>query len=442
MSIQRSDIHSLHLISYDIIRILLLPAVVLLLSTFDHFRLHHYSTSLLLGYLAAPISLPPRHPAYPRSTLLRKKRYQRSKTITFNSQTPTMLSSSLRSLLLLPIALRAALAQTQACNNSPELCSRQYNSITHLGAHDSPFLRDDSTRWSTSGNQFYNTTVQLQAGVRLLTTQVHSENGQWRLCHSSCDLLDAGTLSSWLGEIKDFMDDNPNEVVTVLLVNSDAASASDLAAEYEAAGVDSYSYVPSSASASSTWPTLQNLIDSNTRLVSFVASLDDNAAAPYLMDEFTYIFENSYQNSQPSDFSCTPDRPGGLSSRSTGGRMALMNHFLYLDQAFGIQSPNVGNLTTTNAPGNDTGMLGLQLGRCTQEYGTQPTFVMVDFFNVGPAIEAVDSANGVTNTVGRRSVSNEVLSESDESAAGVNAALGSWSLGLIATTLVYAVCQG
>lgn len=354
-----------------------------------------------------------------------------------------MFSSSLRSLLLLPIALRAAVAQT-ACNNSPDLCDRQYNNITHLGAHDSPFLRDETTTYSTSGNQFYNSTVQLEAGVRLLSAQVHSQNGEWRLCHSSCDLLDAGTLSSWLGEVKSFMDDNPDEVVTILLVNSDNASASDLAAEYVAAGLDSYSYVPSSASASSTWPTLQDLISSNTRLINFVASLDDNAAAPYLLDEFTYVFENAFENSQASDFSCTPNRPSGLSAGSTGGRMALMNHFLYQDQAFGIQSPDVGNLTTTNAPGNSTGMLGLQLGQCTREYGGQPTFVLVDFFNVGPAIEAVDAVNRVSNPVGRRSVSSEVLSESEGSssaaAAGVSAAFGYWSLGLIATTLGYAIC--
>lgn len=352
-----------------------------------------------------------------------------------------MFTSTLRSLLLLPFALRAAVAQsTQACNNSPELCSRQYNNITHLGAHDSPFLRDETTSFSTSGNQFYNTTVQLEAGVRLLSAQVHSSNGSLRLCHSSCDLLDAGTLRNWLGEVKGFMDANPNEVVTILLVNSDDASASDLAAEYEAAGVDSYSYVPSSASASSTWPTLQSLISSNTRLVNFVASLDGNTAAPYLLDEFTHVFENAYENSELSDFSCTPDRPTGLSSGSVGGRMALMNHFLYLNQAFGIQSPNVGNITTTNAPGNSTGMLGMHLGQCSREYGTQPTFVLVDFFNVGPAIQAVDSVNGVTNPVGRASVSKDVLTESEESAAGVSAAIGYWSVGLIAATLGYAIC--
>ena len=351
-----------------------------------------------------------------------------------------MFSSTLRSLLLLPIALRLSLAQSQACNNSPDLCSRQYNKITYLGAHDSPFLRDETTHFSTSGNQFYNSTVQLEAGVRLLTAQVHSQNGSLHLCHSDCDLLDAGTLSNWLGEVKSFMDGNPNEVVTILLVNSDDTSASALAAEYEAAGVDSYSYQPSSASASSTWPTLQSLISSNTRLINFVASLDDNSAAPYLLDEFTYVFENAYENSQFSDFSCTPNRPSGLSSASTGGRMALMNHFLYLNQAFGIQSPDVGNITTTNAPGNSTGMLGTSLGQCTREYGTQPTYVLVDFFNVGPAIEAVDSANGVTNPVGRATVSNEVLSESEASAAGMNAVVGYWSLGLIAASLGYAIC--
>ncbi|KAM0722270.1 hypothetical protein Q7P37_001711 [Cladosporium fusiforme] len=356
-----------------------------------------------------------------------------------------MFSKTLQSLLLLPIAIRSAVAQSQACNNSPDLCSKQYNKITHLGNHNSPFIRDKSTSWSTSGNQFYNTTVQLEAGVRLLSGQVHSNNGEWHMCHSDCDLLDAGKLSDWLGEIKDFMDDNPNEVVTVLLVNSDDAKAADLASEYEAAGVDKYSYEQSSNSATTSWPTLQDLIDSKTRLINFVAPLGDNAAAPYLMDEFTYVFENAFENSKPEDFSCSPDRPSDVSGDSSkavsSGRMALMNHFLYEDQAFGIQSPNIGQLKTTNAPGNDTGNLGLQTGKCTQEYGQQPTFVLVDFFNVGPALESVDSANGVSNAAGRKSVSDEVLSESSDNAAGVNAAFGYWSLAMVAVAFGHAVCN-
>lgn len=126
-------------------------------------------------------------------------------------------------------ATTGVLRRSTACNNSPSLCSKSYGEITHLGAHDSPFLRDASTDYSVSGNQFvfiyyyygevtdanasrfYNTTVQLSAGVRLVTAQVHKNNDAWHLCHSSCDLLDAGTLESWLSEIKTWLDGNPND---------------------------------------------------------------------------------------------------------------------------------------------------------------------------------------------------------------------------------------
>ena len=66
----------------------------------------------------------------------------------------------MRSLLWLLSALPAAIGAalelrnaTYACNNSPDLCSRSYSSITYLGAHDSPFLRNSSNGFSDSGNQ-------------------------------------------------------------------------------------------------------------------------------------------------------------------------------------------------------------------------------------------------------------------------------------------------
>lgn len=60
-------------------------------------------------------------------------------------------------------------------------------------------------------NRNVNVTAQLAAGVRLLSAQVHNNNGAWHLCHSSCSLLDAGTLSTWLAEIKAWMDKNPRD---------------------------------------------------------------------------------------------------------------------------------------------------------------------------------------------------------------------------------------
>ena len=327
-----------------------------------------------------------------------------------------MMSSTniLTSLFLLPslaqVAYSAVTKRATACNNSPDLCSRAYNNVTHLGAHNSPFLRDASTGNSQSGNQFYNSTVQLSAGVRLLTGQVHNNNGSLHMCHSSCTLLDAGTLSSWLSEIKTWMDGNPNEVVTLLLVNSDDSSASDLASAYTTAGIASYAYTPTSTTAPSEWPTLQTLINDGKRLLNFVASLDDNSAAPYLMDEFTYIFENNYDNTSPSNFSCAANRPSTVTTSSAlqQNLMPFMNHFLYeTTSLFGttIESPDLGNISTTNSASGGTGALGTSATECTTTYGRAPTYLLVDFFNVGPAIETADKLNGVTSPVGRTNVS-------------------------------------
>lgn len=73
--------------------------------------------------------------------------------------------------LTILMALAAMFGPTdgRACNNSPELCEVSYDQVTHLGAYDSPFLSDASTGFSSFGTQFFNTTVQLDAGVHLLS---------------------------------------------------------------------------------------------------------------------------------------------------------------------------------------------------------------------------------------------------------------------------------
>ena len=321
-------------------------------------------------------------------------------------------------LALLPLLSAAALTshesrQSSACNNSPLLCDKPYNSITHLGAHDSPFIRDTTTGFSSSGNQYYNSSVQLSAGVRLLSGQVHLSNGDWHLCHSSCDLLDAGLLSEWLTEIKTWLDNNPNDVVSILLVNSDNAAPSDLSGHFISSGIQPQAYIPPSVSSTQAeWPTLSSLIAAQKRLMVFVASLDPSTITPeyaYLMDEFTFIFENDFDNTSPEDFSCTPDRPTSVKGNSAAAiqsnKMPLMNHFLYKQGSFDIETPDRASLNITNSPATITdGQLGFAADECTTEYGKAPTFILVDFFDEGPSIDAVDALNGVTDPVGRTPV--------------------------------------
>jgi hypothetical protein len=288
-----------------------------------------------------------------------------------------------------------------------------------MGAHDSAFLRDSSTSFSTSGNQFYNATVALSAGIRLLQAQVHDQNGTLELCHTSCSLLDGGSLETFLSEVKTWMDANPNEVVTLLLVNSDDKSAATYGSVFLSSGISTYGYTPKSTTGPiANWPTLQTLITANTRLITFIASIDYDSNYPYLLPEFTYVFETAYNIISLSGFNCTLDRPSTVSSSTaaiSSGYMGLANHFKYQEQAF-FSTPDVGNITTTNSPEtNTTGALGLHGQQCESEWGVKPTFFLVDFFNVGPSIETADKLNGIIAT-GRTSVSTAELTAS--SAAG------------------------
>jgi hypothetical protein len=304
------------------------------------------------------------------------------------------------------------------CNNSPTLCQRSYSDITYLGAHNSPFVSNAANRYASSGNQFYSTTTQLDAGVRLLSTQIqwNNDSTQILLCHTTCELYDAGSLESWLAEIKQWMDHNTNEVVTLLLVNSANAASSQIASAYVNSGIIKYGYAPTKQP-TQPWPALSALISSNLRLITFVASLPSNTGAPYLLNEFDSIFENPNTVTSPQNFTCLPDQPASLrgqpAAAKASGHLFLMNHFLDTQQALNIDTPNVASAANTNsADPSAPGSLGAAVQACKTLYGKAPNFVLVDFFNVGSAIVTVDRFNNVTAPVGRKQVANTAVSDS------------------------------
>jgi hypothetical protein len=202
-----------------------------------------------------------------------------------------------------------------------------------------------------------------------------------------------------------------------LRASLDASCTEDILASYHVP--THYSRVPPNSAATpptssefnKTWPTLGAMIDKGERLVTFVNTLTPDAAnAPYLLREGDFVWENAYAVTAASNFACKPDRPSNtttISEARASGKLFLMNHFLYWQQAFGIQTPDRRVLADTNswdAPGG----LGKHIMKCAGEYRRQPTFVLVDFFNVGPAIKSVDVFNGV-EPVGRKNVTTKVI---------------------------------
>ncbi|KAL2107147.1 hypothetical protein VUR80DRAFT_5648 [Thermomyces stellatus] len=324
-----------------------------------------------------------------------------------------------------------------ACNNSPDLCGRKYSEVTHLGGHNSAFVRDDTTDDSIAGNQYFNATRALDAGLRLLQAQVHYENGTLRLCHSLCSLLDAGPLEDWLGAIKSWMDNNQNDVVTVLLVNSDEREASEFGRAFEGSGLGEYGYEPSGDDKKS-WPTLAKMINDNKRLVAFVTNIAESTEYPYILDEFTYVFETPFEVTSPSGFNCTADRPSNLESGTAAindGMLPLMNHFLYQDLggSLGIMIPDVGEIGNTNSDGNSKeGQLGRHAAKCKREWNQNPTFILVDFFDEGNTLGVADSLNGIKSTEGREDPQSRAAV-----ATGRGTAMGALAASVMAASLLF-----
>ncbi|KAF4981554.1 hypothetical protein FZEAL_2663 [Fusarium zealandicum] len=302
-----------------------------------------------------------------------------------------------------------------ACNNSPELCDRNYNNITHMGAHGSSFLREGSSTFAAAGNQNFNATDALDAGIRVLQAQVHKENSTLRLCHTSCDLLDAGPLEDWLSNINDWMGSNPSEVVTILLVNSDEAEPAEIGQAFNGSGIADMAYTPSGEGPLGDWPTLKSMIDDKTRVVSFVTNIKATTDYPFLMPEFDYVFETAFEVSNVTDFNCTLDRPSKLDSSEaalSSSYLGLVNHFKYQSLATGTDlfTPDISNIDIVNSDGTgEDGNLGKHLEQCNEEWGVLPTFVLVDFFDKGEVLAAADKMNGISDASGR-----EAKSEDDD----------------------------
>ncbi|KAI4182560.1 MAG: hypothetical protein L6R41_005910 [Letrouitia leprolyta] len=268
-----------------------------------------------------------------------------------------------------------------SCNGSPSLCSRSYTNITFLGAHDSPFIGS-----SPADNQVLSLPKQLSSGIRFLQAQTHLNPFKTlSLCHTNCFLNDAGSLSHYLSDIKQWLDDakNQNEVLTLLLTNGDRLPPSAFAREFKSSRLDTYAYVPPANLTFTTWPTLSDLITSKKRLVVFLDYGAKPAQVPYVLDEFAHYFETPFDTTDPAFRQCKIDRPPKAKPE---GRMYIVNH--YLDK----EIPAVGKLLGGDAvlvpdreavgktnKGEGKGSIGAQAELCAGMWGRRPNVLLLDF---------------------------------------------------------------
>lgn len=299
------------------------------------------------------------------------------------------LGSALVLSTLSAVATPSSTRRATVCNGHADLCARSYGALAYVGTHNSYAVGVNLL----AANQDHNITQQLNDGVRMLQVQAHDEDGVVKLCHTDCRLYDGGSFKNYLTTVKSWLDANPNEVLSLLIVNSNNLPASTYGAIYAETGLDVISYrPPSSPLPAAEWPTLGELIDTNQRVVSFLSTTANMAEVPYLIDEFANVWETAFNVLDPNLFDCTVNRTRGDSST----QLFLINHFL--DKlVLGQPVPDIAKLNVTNAQ-TGFGSLGAHVETCVALHGRVPNFLLVDYyeFGAGSVFEVAAGINGVT----------------------------------------------
>ncbi|KAF7723725.1 hypothetical protein EC973_001701 [Apophysomyces ossiformis] len=270
------------------------------------------------------------------------------------------------------------------CNGHPDLCSRPYNNVTYLVTHDSY-----AYGLNVAATQSVPIIKQLEDGVRGLKFSAVPIGKEIHLCHTFCAILDSGPAKDTLNELARWLQKNPTEVVTIMWNNLYDVEATVLANAYSQSSIMPYVYTHPNLS--QPWPTLQDMIDAGKRVVNFIDSQANVEEIPWLMYQFSYVFETPYDNTDEHSFKCTIDRPAGLDNADN--MMYLLNHFLYGVISLGsgkIEIPRKDRATFTNSQS-----LADHITACSQAFNRTPNFIEVDFYDEGKALALVDQLNGI-----------------------------------------------
>ncbi len=261
-----------------------------------------------------------------------------------------------------------------ACNGHDELCSRRYDLIAFPGTHDA---YSNVAENFGAPDQTYTMTRQLQDGVRVLHLEISLYEGDAYLCHSLCQ-IGSKLLIDGLKEIAAFSADHPREVVTLLMESNDLTS-DQLAAALKTSGLTKHLRAQPDGAV---WPTLGEMIGSGERVVAFNADMTSTGGGkyPWLLDRWAWTWETPWNNQTPDDFlRCDADR-------GTAGAPIYVVDTYREDQIL----PTAIEAATVN----DNPFLLDRLLHCQAVAARSPTFVMVNYYEVGDLFDDVDRLNG------------------------------------------------
>lgn len=276
-------------------------------------------------------------------------------------------------IVLLGTFLFSSFMGSAQCNGAFSLCSKKYDEVAYLTTHNA--FNSSQGNFGLP-NQNLDITGQLNIGVRAFMLDVYDWFGNTVVYHGSA-VLGTSPLEDELEKIKVFLDNNPNEIVTVILENY--VSADDIEAKMNQSGLMTYVYEHQLGTA---WPTLQTMIDNNTRCVVFSDVDDASASQAWYHYMWTNMVETHYSNNDITDFSCDFNRGDSIND------LFILNHFV-TNSVLGTGMEAESEIANSNPYFINRAL------QCQQEKAKFPNFVTVDFVELGASKLVVDQLNGV-----------------------------------------------
>ena len=260
------------------------------------------------------------------------------------------------------------------CNGSIDLCPKQYDEVAYLTTHNAFNSDEDGLLFP---NQSYNIASQLNDGVRGLMIDVYDHFGTPTAYHSVF-MLGTIPLSDIFNDIKTFLDNNPNEIATIIL--ECYVTANDIEDEINQSGLSSYLYTHNTA-----WPKLQSMIDNDNRLVIFSDVDDGNSSQNWYHYIWDYAVETHYSVGTINDFTCDFNRGDPVND------LFIFNHF--------VTDANLGyGLYTESNDVNANPFFITRALNCQNQTNKFPNFVTVDYYELGDGLAVVDQLNGITTS--------------------------------------------
>lgn len=309
------------------------------------------------------------------------------------------------------------IADIDRCNGHAQLCDRRLDAVVFAGTHNAMSAAREPGWFFASHDG--GIPAQLKAGIRALLIDAHygfagtggvstdlsnsavrakveatldSEmiaaaqritarrtgvhSGAKRevfLCHGFCE-LGVTPLDRTLGQVRDFLEREPHEVV-ILFIEDYVAPADIEAAFIRSRLIDYvYTYRPEEG-----FLTLRAMIERGERVVVLSENVGAQPHPDWYHDGFAIAQETPFSFKAATDFSCAPSRG------KPDSPLFQLNHWLEK------LTPSPADSAAVNA----YPLLLARARQCQRERGRLPNIVAVNFYATGDVIDVVKTLNGV-----------------------------------------------